>query len=308
MEIWWTGWDGSVWDAYWFEGFPAWKSFPLEPRGWASTWNSGIAAVSPDPDSMVVWYVGSDGSVQEENFYNGGWSNYRIAGAGSASIQSKIAAVSRKQPGHDSNTMEIWWVGADGSVQDAYWYDAGIDHRFERNWNQRTLAGGAVNSGISSRIAAVSRRPDTMGIWWIGMGSGLLAPLVIKHMYWYGPFSTAIPSQCEARFYTPPPCIYDITFDSLDGRHAGAHWEGEFPVTDANTGYMTDVGYSQYNMLYGREGGNWQPQFNFGGEVHDVAINNLQPGIPYGVIVQGKVFDYEWSSWSEHIVFETWQR
>ena len=41
------------------------------------------------------------------------------AGPGSASTSGGIAAVSRIQ-----NSMEVWWVGPNGSVQDAYYYDA----------------------------------------------------------------------------------------------------------------------------------------------------------------------------------------
>jgi len=32
------------------------------------------------------------------------------------------------------NTLEVWWIGFDGSVQDAYWYEGGGP------WNQVTLA------------------------------------------------------------------------------------------------------------------------------------------------------------------------
>ncbi|EJR57937.1 hypothetical protein IK3_05232, partial [Bacillus toyonensis] len=43
---------------------------------------------------------------------------YELAPAESANTYGSITAVSRIP-----NSMEVWWIGANGSVQDAYWYD-----------------------------------------------------------------------------------------------------------------------------------------------------------------------------------------
>jgi hypothetical protein len=56
-----------VQDAYWYEGSP-WNQFQLAPPGSASI-SGGITAVSPDPGSMEVWWIGLDGSVQDAYFY-----------------------------------------------------------------------------------------------------------------------------------------------------------------------------------------------------------------------------------------------
>ncbi|PEE02922.1 hypothetical protein CON86_28420, partial [Bacillus pseudomycoides] len=40
------------------------------------------------------------------------------APAGNASTTGGITAVSRIP-----NSMEVWWIGANGSVQDAFWYE-----------------------------------------------------------------------------------------------------------------------------------------------------------------------------------------
>ena len=53
--------------------------------------------------------------------------------------------------------MELWWIGLDYIVQDAYWYQGA-------NWNQFTLA---LAGSASSGIAAVSRATNTMEVWWI---------------------------------------------------------------------------------------------------------------------------------------------
>jgi hypothetical protein len=56
----------------------------------------------------------------------GGWRGFELAPAGSASLNGGITAVSRIP-----NSMEVWWVGANGSVQDAFWYEGGQWQRFE---------------------------------------------------------------------------------------------------------------------------------------------------------------------------------
>ncbi|MGX9728558.1 MAG: hypothetical protein ACTFAK_14960 [Candidatus Electronema sp. VV] len=57
--------------------------------------------------------------MQAAYWYEGGqWQRYELAPAGSASVNGGIAAVSRIP-----NSMEVWWIGANGSVQDTYFYE-----------------------------------------------------------------------------------------------------------------------------------------------------------------------------------------
>jgi hypothetical protein len=58
-----------------------------------------------DKTYTLYWYEG------------GNWQRFELAPAGSASTNGGISAVSRIP-----NSMEVWWVGANGSIQDAYWY------------------------------------------------------------------------------------------------------------------------------------------------------------------------------------------
>jgi hypothetical protein len=119
MELWWTGNDGSVQDANWYEG-GHWQRFRLAG---GSLGDGFVTAVSRINNSMEVFWMGSCSNngclVQDSNYYEiGGWHQFQLStGASSYSGASRIAAVSRA-----SNTMEVWWIGQDGSVQDAYWY------------------------------------------------------------------------------------------------------------------------------------------------------------------------------------------
>ena len=165
MEVWWIAPDGSVQDAYWYDGQP-WKQFELAPAGSASA-QSGIAAVSRIPNSMEVWWIAPNGSVQDAYWYDGQpWKRFELAPAGSASVQSGIAAVSRIP-----TSMEVWWAGPNGSVQDAYWYDG-------QPWKRFELA-PANSASVQSGIAAVSRIQTSMEVWWIAPNGS------VRDAYWY---------------------------------------------------------------------------------------------------------------------------
>jgi hypothetical protein len=68
--------------------------------------------------------------------------------------------------------MELWWIGANGSVQDAFWYEGG-------QWQQFELA-PADSASNSSEIGAVSRVPNSMEVWWIGANGS------VQDAFWYG--------------------------------------------------------------------------------------------------------------------------
>src|SRR5262249_6164342 len=53
--------------------------------------------------------------------------------------------------------MEVWWIGADGSVQAAY---------HEGSWNLYTLAGPG-SAALTSRIGAAFRTSASMGTFWV---------------------------------------------------------------------------------------------------------------------------------------------
>jgi hypothetical protein len=145
---------------------PSWHRFELASSGRASGGGNPIA-VSRIPDSMEVWWIGADGSIQDAYWYdNAGWQGFELAPPGSASPNGGITAVSRIP-----NSMEVWWVGANGSVQGAFWYEGSQWQRYEL-----APAGSASTTG---GITAVSRIPNSMEIWWVGADGS------IQDAFWY---------------------------------------------------------------------------------------------------------------------------
>ena len=70
-------------------------------------------------DTIGRWYVGADGSVQDNYWYQatGKWGCGPLAPPGSTSRAGRIGAVSRT-----SGTLELWLTGTNGSVQDSFWH------------------------------------------------------------------------------------------------------------------------------------------------------------------------------------------
>ncbi|HEY7572410.1 MAG TPA: hypothetical protein VH796_13670, partial [Nitrososphaeraceae archaeon] len=63
---------------------------------WPLGHRSGGSAVSRIPNSMEIWWIGANGSVNDNYWYYGGtWNGFQIAPPGSASTSGGITAVSR---------------------------------------------------------------------------------------------------------------------------------------------------------------------------------------------------------------------
>lgn len=60
--------------------------------------------------------------------------------------------------------METWWITQEGAVEGAYWHEG-------TGWRQYQLSppGSAVPGGITS----LSRKANTMEVWWIGPGGSV---------------------------------------------------------------------------------------------------------------------------------------
>jgi hypothetical protein len=132
-----------------------------------------IAAVSPSPGEMRLFWIALDGSVQMASILAGNhWVLRELVKAGSAHSASPIggiAAISRIP-----TSAEVWYVGADGSVQDLYWYQGG-------QWQNFTLveASGPPSASPTRGIAAVSRIPTSMEVWYVGSDGS------VQDLYWY---------------------------------------------------------------------------------------------------------------------------
>ena len=231
MEIWWIQGDGSIEDGYHYDGqFPYWKFFQLAPAG-SGRPGGAIKAVSRASNTMEVFWEGPDESIRDASWYSGrpgtGWTGQAgipalapLAGFLSQSAEQPFALVSRA-----SDTMELWWIAPDGSVQDANYYD-GIG-----TWNYYTVApGGAAD--VYGSIAGVSRRSNTWEIFWIG------GDLSVQDAYWYQNGSHGrytIAPAASAAFYgrisaiSRAPFTWEIFWSGSDYSIQDSYWYEKGP-------------------------------------------------------------------------------
>lgn len=208
-----------------------WFNFQLD-RGNTIASGSDIAAISRIQNSMELFWIAPDGSIQDAYWYatsNSGWQRFQLAPPGSATAGG-IAAVSRI-PG----SMEVWWVSPSGSVEGAYWYEG-------QNWARYQLAPpGSAAKG--SKITAVSRIPTSMELWWVDPSGG------VQDAYWYaggvwsrfqlaGPGSASassgikavsrIPSSMELWWIAPNGAVRDAYW------YEGSQWQ-QFELAGAGS-------------------------------------------------------------------------
>ncbi|MFC4122867.1 C1 family peptidase [Nonomuraea zeae] len=191
-----------------------WRSFQLSVEASASTAGT-VTAVSRIPNSMELWWVAPNGSVQGAFWYEGGsWQTYEIGGPGSASPDSGVTAVSRI-PG----SMELWWVAPNGSVQGAFWYEGG-------SWGRYEIA-PAGSAAPGAGITAVSRIPTGMELWWVAPNGS------VQGAFWYeggswqtyeigGPGSASLGSGIAA--VSRIPGSMELWWVAPNGSVQGAFW------------------------------------------------------------------------------------
>lgn len=142
-----------------------WFNYQLKAQA-SVGYGSDIAVLSRIPNSMELWYIGPNGSVQDSYWYdNSGWKHFELAPSGSA-VAGGIAGVSRK-PG----AMHIFWVGVTGSIESAFWNDPS-------GWGRYQVAPPG-SAGLGTKIAAISRKPDTLELWWIAPNGS------VQDVFWY---------------------------------------------------------------------------------------------------------------------------
>jgi LysM repeat protein len=231
MEVWWFTSDSQVHGAFWYDDGQNWRG-PYQvpgPQGPSST--GGIAAVSRIQTSMENWWVGTDLSVRGAFWYDDGnsWRPYQdpVAASTAAAPTSGMAALSRIP-----TSQEIWWVGLGGTVQGAFWYQG----QNNDSWQRYSLTGPGVASERGG-VAAVSRIPASMEVWWVGpQGS-------VEGAFWY-----ATDPNPQWRQYQVAP----------DGSAAQAHGIAAVARLSTSMDVVWITPEGGIRGAYWNEGGDWQ--------------------------------------------------
>jgi hypothetical protein len=127
----------------------------------------GVSFVDPQFDLAIDVLTGSNDGAIKLRIAPAGWRRFPIAPDGSALVRGAITAVSRIP-----TSMETFWVGATGSIEDAFWYE-GMDR-----WGRFPIAPPG-SASLDGGIAAVSRIPTSMEVFWVGADGS------VQDAYWY---------------------------------------------------------------------------------------------------------------------------
>ncbi|KAK1773098.1 hypothetical protein QBC45DRAFT_437905 [Copromyces sp. CBS 386.78] len=119
-----------------------------------------IAAVRRNDEQTDIFWMHSNGAVHC-SYYNyamqQGWKGDVIAGPGSASMKSGIAAVTRVR-GH----QEMWYITPDGAVKGLYYYESD-----PTGWHQYELAPSQSAHPESNITAASTADGQWMFVFWV---------------------------------------------------------------------------------------------------------------------------------------------
>ena len=220
------------------------------------------------------------------------WNQFALAADGNAAPSSRIASVSRIP-----NSMEFWWIAANGSVQGAFWYEGG-------NWGRYELA-PAGSASTTGGVAAVSRIPGSMELWFIG-GNGS-----VQDHYWYdgagwrnfelaGPGSASTTSGVAA--VSRIPGSMELWFIGGNGSVQDHYWYDDQAVADVKTfdqGVTTTIAVGGSAHVVMKQNGS----FTFSGHAHDSGFDNIDYTITAAVLTSdGIVFTFQHSGHTEGTV------
>ena len=137
------------------------------------TWHSesSLGAVSRDPDQQDVFWVGPDGAIGS-TYWNAtsktNWVDpppFPITPPGAAVPGGRVASL-----GRNADHLDVFWVGPDGAIAST-WYDSAAGQHWSDHQPFAVTPPGAARA--DSPVAAVSRNPNHMDIFWIGPDGGI---------------------------------------------------------------------------------------------------------------------------------------
>jgi hypothetical protein len=187
LDTFFTHTDGSVWTSYWYAGMPGgnWPTYQLPGAGPGSAAaNTPVAALARTNGNLDVFYVGNDGAVHADWWFDGaaGFTPFSLPGTyGLAQPGEKIAAIS-SAPG----MIDVLFAGKNGNLYWSHWSGQDINNSA---WRNPVVVGTGLPLGAS--VSAVARRADQIDAFFIGHDGKL-------HTAWCLGFGTTGAGSCTA--------------------------------------------------------------------------------------------------------------
>jgi hypothetical protein len=317
--------DGSLWSEY-TDNRPYPPPFPVDDRVVQFQGiNSNLVYVLEAGGKL--WHVGDALYLVDQNVLD-----FQVDTHGNVYVLYTDRNLYRKY----TNGKRPDWV--DGNVlafqalDETYVYVLGTDGKLWRergNMNNRdSVAQGVLGFQVLD--------PARVDILWAdrelrnNLASADIDANVLEFQNGQGPFkavglttwdSSSCPYEYKAAPQSPPvsatpPCIDSITQGIDYGTSVGVHLTPDAFYKHCDPGgdrglppgkpcywdVLTDYDQYQVRWALGVDSSTWHDQITLGTDTHgDVSLNQLQPGVFYGVIAEGKISG-EWTRWSDCII------
>ncbi|GAA1190227.1 hypothetical protein F4556_000050 [Kitasatospora gansuensis] len=227
--------------------------------------------------------------MQDRFWYEGSnWQGFELAPAGSAAITSGVAAVSRIP-----TSMEVWYVGLNGSVQDRFWYEG-------NNWQSFELAPPG-SASTHTGIGAVSRIPGSMEVWFVGANGSVQDRFWYEGSNWQGfelaPAGSASITSGVAAVSRIPGSM-ELWFVGGDASLQDHFWY-DTSSKNFDQDVTTDIAIGGSAHVVMRQDG----FFSFSTHAHDSGFDNIDYTISAAVMTpDGTVFTFQHSGHTEGTV------
>ncbi len=148
-------------------------------------------AISRHDNRMDVFWIDAQGGVWNIGWENGVWgAASMIVNPGAAEGGANMAAAARSK-----DALDIFWIGKGGSIVTSSWSaQAPV-------WSQPRLVSGPGTASPQGGLAAVSRQPEHLDVFWIAPDGSVRSNwwnANLNYGYWNTPFQVAGPNAATA--------------------------------------------------------------------------------------------------------------
>ena len=175
LDVFWAGDDGAIWTTWWNAQHNGgrWNTpFPITGPNVAPP-GAQVATVSRRPNHLDVFWADNGGAIGTQwwngDADDGAWSAhqpFRLTDVNVVPPGGAVAVVSR-QPEH----LDAFWADNGGAIGTQWWNGQTPNGQWNQHPAFRITGVGVVPPG--GGVAAVSRRPDHLDVFWADTGGAI---------------------------------------------------------------------------------------------------------------------------------------
>lgn len=192
MDVFYVARDGNVHDASWdsssglnAQGQPNWTDAAVTSSGscmnatapcaGSASPGGGVAAVARTPDTLDVFYVGTDGGLWNSSLANGAWTTQALYGPSTSAHTQAIAPAGAMitAAARSAHAMDVFLVANHGEIWHSMWADA-APVTAPGSFSTSEVDGTAGTGQPGGPVSAVSPQPAAVDVVYGGTRNGLM--------------------------------------------------------------------------------------------------------------------------------------